>query len=48
MYIYIYRYVYTYNTLRLSFMYVIISITCCATNQKVDGSIPDGVVGIFH
>ena len=21
---------------------------CCATNQKVTGSIPDGVIGIFH
>ena len=23
-------------------------IRCCATNQKVAGSIPDGVIGIFH
>jgi len=21
---------------------------CCATNRKVGGSIPDGVIGIFH
>ena len=21
---------------------------CCATNRKVAGSIPDGVIGIFH
>ena len=21
---------------------------CCATNRKVTGSIPDGVIGIFH
>ena len=23
-------------------------IRCCATNRKVAGSIPDGVIGIFH
>ena len=23
-------------------------LRCCATNRKVDGSIPDGVIGIFH
>ena len=23
-------------------------LTCCATNRKVAGSIPDGVTGIFH
>jgi len=23
-------------------------VTRCATNQKVAGSIPDGVIGIFH
>jgi hypothetical protein len=23
-------------------------LTCCATNRKVAGSIPDGVIGIFH
>ena len=23
-------------------------LSCCATNRKVDGSIPDGVIGIFH
>jgi len=23
-------------------------LTCCATNRKVVGSIPDGVIGIFH
>ena len=23
-------------------------LRCCATNQKVSGSIPDGVIGIFH
>ena len=23
-------------------------LRCCATNQKVTGSIPDGVIGIFH
>ena len=24
------------------------SLSCCATNRKVVGSIPDGVTGIFH
>jgi len=23
-------------------------VKCCATNRKVAGSIPDGVIGIFH
>ena len=23
-------------------------LRCCATNQKFAGSIPDGVIGIFH
>jgi len=23
-------------------------LSCCATNRKLDGSIPDGVIGIFH
>ena len=23
-------------------------LKCCATNRKVAGSIPDGVIGIFH
>jgi hypothetical protein len=23
-------------------------LRCCTTNQKVTGSIPDGVIGIFH
>jgi len=23
-------------------------LRCCATNRKVDGSIPAGVIGIFH
>ena len=23
-------------------------LTCCATNRKVAGSIPDCVIGIFH
>ena len=23
-------------------------LRCCATNRKIAGSIPDGVVGIFH
>jgi hypothetical protein len=23
-------------------------LMCCATNRKVAGSIPDGVIGIFH
>ena len=24
------------------------SLRCCATNRKVDSSIPAGVIGIFH
>ena len=23
-------------------------LRCCATNRKVAGSVPDGVIGIFH
>ena len=23
-------------------------LSCCATNRKAAGSIPDGVIGIFH
>ena len=23
-------------------------LRCCATNRKVTGSIPDGVIGVFH
>ena len=23
-------------------------LRCCVPNRKVDGSIPDGVIGIFH
>ena len=23
-------------------------LKCCATNRKIAGSIPDGVIGIFH
>ena len=23
-------------------------LRCCATNRKVAGSIPDGVIGVFH
>ena len=23
-------------------------LRCCATNRKLAGSIPDGVIGIFH
>ena len=23
-------------------------LRCCATNRKIAGSIPDGVIGIFH
>jgi hypothetical protein len=25
-----------------------VALRCCATSRKVAGSIPDGVVGIFH
>jgi len=23
-------------------------LRCCATNRKIAGSIPDGIIGIFH
>ena len=26
----------------------VVKVLCCATNQKVAGSIPAGVTGIFH
>ena len=39
MYIYIYIYIYIYMAQWLR---------CCATNRKIAGSIPDGVIGIFH
>ena len=40
--IYIYIYIYTY-------IYAVAQwLSCCATNRKVAGSIPDGVIGIFH
>ena len=28
--------------------FVLTVAQCCATNRKVAGSIPDGVIGIFH
>jgi hypothetical protein len=32
----------------MGFNSVFKGLWCCATNQKVAGSIPDGVIGIFH
>ena len=26
----------------------VVNLLCCATNRKAAGSIPDGVIGIFH
>ena len=40
--IYIYIYIYIQGTA------VVQWLRCCATNLKVAGSIPDGVIGIFH
>jgi hypothetical protein len=37
----------SYNTRCLGTA-VALWLRCCATNQKVAGSIPDGVIGIFH
>ena len=42
MYIYIYIYIYIYG------IAVAQCLRCCATSRKVGGSIPDGIVGIFH
>jgi len=41
-YIYIYIYIYTVGTEVAQWL------RCCATNPKVAGSIPAGVIGIFH
>ena len=40
-YIYIYIYIYLGTAVEQW-------LRCCATNRKVAGSIPDGVIGIFH
>jgi len=32
----------------IGFMEVAQWLSCCATNRKVAGSIPYGVIGIFH
>ena len=29
-------------------IFLVSGLRCCATNRKVTGSIPDGVIGIFH
>jgi len=42
LYIYIYIYIYIWGTAVAQWL------RCCATNRKVAGSIPDGVIGIFH
>jgi hypothetical protein len=39
------------HTQRKPYIYIYIVVQClryCATNRKVAGSIPDGVIGIFH
>ena len=41
-YIYIYIYIYICGTSVAQWL------RCCATNRKVAGSIPDGVIGMFH
>ena len=45
-YIYIYTHTHTYN--RDVGPAVAQWLKCCATNRKVVGSIPAGVIGIFH
>ena len=39
-----------YFTIILLFVWTAVSrwLRCCATNRKVAGSIPGGVIGIFH
>jgi len=39
-----------YNVATLAYKGTAVSqwLRCCATNRKVAGSIPDGVIGIFH
>ena len=37
-----------YTLLLLCLMLVAKWLRCCATNRKVAGSIPDGLIGIFH
>ena len=38
-----------FRMLHSPYVYVFIQwLRCCATNRKVAGSIPDGVIGIFH
>ena len=34
--------------LRLVYLRALYLVLCCATNRKVAGSIPAGVIGIFH
>ena len=43
MYIYIYTYIYVYMGTAVAQW-----LRCCASNRKVAGSFPDGVIGIFH
>jgi len=47
--IYIYIYIYIYiHLLGKAGIAVAQWLRCCATNRKVAGSIPVGVIGIFH
>jgi len=59
-YIYIHIYLYIFYAgiagkhPKINYIYVCVGtavaqwLRCCATNWKVAGSIPDGVIGIFH
>ena len=40
---------YSYDTI-VNYILIVVAqwLRCCATNRKVAGSIPDGVIGIFH
>jgi len=43
------RYVVNYKRYNISYMGLVAQwFRCCATNRNVAGSIPDGVIGIFH
>ena len=50
LHIYIYIYIYTHTHIHTYIYETAVEqwLRCCATNWKVAGSIPDGVIGIFH
>jgi hypothetical protein len=50
LFIYVYLYIFLFRvTIIISWGTAVVQwLRCCATNRKVAGSIPDGVIGIFH